>query len=186
MTGISVTGQERREMTKGILAVFTGNGKGKTTSALGIAFRALGHGHKVSVIQFIKGNWTSGEHLFAKNISPLIEFHVMGRGFTWKSENLAEDAALAQKGWQLAVETIEKNEHHLVILDELTYLIRYNMVSEEEVLRVLRGRPAGMHVVVTGRHASEKLIDLADLVTEMVEIKHPFANGITAQKGFEF
>lgn len=173
-------------MTKGILAVFTGNGKGKTTAALGLAFRALGHGHRVSVIQFIKGNWTCGEHLFAKDIASLIEFHVMGKGFTWKSENLAEDTALALKGWHLAADTIAKNAHHLVILDELTYLIRYNMVSEDEVLEVLRRRPAEMHVVVTGRHASPRLIDLADLVTEMVEIKHPYANGIAAQKGFEF
>ncbi|MGB5230830.1 MAG: cob(I)yrinic acid a,c-diamide adenosyltransferase [Desulfoprunum sp.] len=173
-------------MTRGLLAVFTGNGKGKTTSALGLAFRALGHGHKVSVIQFIKGNWTSGEHLFAKNISPLIEFHVMGKGFTWKSENLAEDTALARKGWELAVETIDGNRHHLVILDELTYLIRYNMVAEEEVLQVLQRRPPEMHVVVTGRHASDRLIEMADLVTEMIEIKHPYANGIAAQKGFEF
>ncbi len=173
-------------MTKGILAVFTGNGKGKTTAALGLAFRALGHGHRVSVIQFIKGNWTSGEHLFARDVSPLIEFHVMGKGFTWKSENLAEDTALALKGWQLAADTIAKNAHNLVILDELTYLIRYNMVSEEEVLDVLSRRPREMHVVVTGRHASPRLIDLADLVTEMVEIKHPYANGIAAQKGFEF
>ena len=173
-------------MTKGILAVFTGNGKGKTTSALGLAFRALGHGHKVCVIQFIKGNWISGEQIFAKSLSPLLDFHVMGKGFTWQSDNLEEDTALAQKAWNFAVQTIEQNQHHLVILDELTYLVRYNMISEQELVQALTRRPAEMHVVVTGRHASEGLLGLADLVTEMVEIKHPYAAGIAAQKGFDF
>jgi cob(I)alamin adenosyltransferase len=173
-------------MTKGLLAVFTGNGKGKTTSALGLAFRALGHGHRVCVIQFIKGNWISGEQLCAKCFSDLLEFHVMGKGFTWKSDDLTEDTALAQKAWDFAAQTILQNKHDLVILDELTYLIRYNMVSEEDVLAVLGRRPQTMHIVVTGRHASEGLIAAADLVTEMTEIKHPYAKGIAAQKGFEF
>lgn len=173
-------------MTKGLLAVFTGNGKGKTTSALGLAFRALGYGHKVCVIQFIKGNWISGEQIKAKSLSPLLDFHVMGKGFTWQSDNLAEDTALAQNAWNFAVQVIEQNQHHLVILDELTYLIRYNMISEQEIVQALSRRPAEMHVVVTGRHASNELLELADLVTEMVEIKHPYASGIAAQKGFDF
>ncbi|MDP3478131.1 MAG: cob(I)yrinic acid a,c-diamide adenosyltransferase [Desulfoprunum sp.] len=173
-------------MTKGLLAVFTGNGKGKTTSALGLAFRALGHGHKVCVIQFIKGNWISGEQIMAKSLSPLLDFHVMGKGFTWQSDNLAEDTALAQNAWNFAVQVIEQNQHHLVILDELTYLIRYNMISEQEIVQALSRRPAEMHIVVTGRHASNELLELADLVTEMVEIKHPYASGIAAQKGFDF
>ena len=173
-------------MTKGLLAVFTGNGKGKTTSALGLAFRALGHGHKVCVIQFIKGNWLSGEQIFANTLTPKLDFHVMGKGFTWQSDNLAEDAALAQKAWEFAVKTIEKNEHQMVILDELTYLVRYNMIQEKDILEVISRRPAEMHVVVTGRHAPDGLLDLADLVTEMVDIKHPYATGIAAQKGFDF
>lgn len=173
-------------MTKGLLAVFTGNGKGKTTSALGLAFRALGYDHKICVIQFIKGNWISGEQIFAKTLAPNLEFHVMGKGFTWQSDNLAEDTALAQKAWQFAIQTIQQNKHNMVILDELTYLVRYNMITEEEVLEALALRPAGMHVIVTGRHASERLIGLADLVTEMVELKHPYTSGIAAQKGFDF
>ena len=173
-------------MTKGLLAVITGNGKGKTTSALGLAFRALGHGHKVCVIQFIKGSWLSGEQILAQSLGPLLDFHVMGKGFTWKSDNMAEDIALAQKAWNFAVQTIEQNQHHLVILDELTYLVRYNMILEEEIVQVLSRRSAEMHVVVTGRHASEGILGLADLVTEMVEIKHPYASGIAAQKGFDF
>ncbi len=173
-------------MTKGLLAIFTGNGKGKTTSALGLAFRALGHGHKVCVIQFIKGGWLTGEQLFVKSLTDHIDFHVMGKGFTWKSDNIAEDTALARKAWDFAVQTIEQNQHQLVILDELTYLIRYNMVSEEEVLQALSRRPSQMHVVVTGRHATEGLVAVADLVTEMTEIKHPYAAGVAAQKGFDF
>ena len=99
-------------MTKGLLAIFTGNGKGKTTSALGLACRALGHGHKVCVIQFIKGGWLTGEQLFAKSLADTIDFHVMGKGFTWKSDNIAEDTALARKAWDFAVQTIEQNQHH--------------------------------------------------------------------------
>ena len=173
-------------MTKGLLAVLTGNGKGKTTSALGLAFRALGHGHKVCIIQFIKGNWLSGEQIFAKDLSLQLDFHVMGKGFTWQSDNLEEDTALARKAWDFAVETLEKNQYHLVILDELTYLVRYNMISEQDILQVLANRPPEMHVVVTGRHASEGLLALADLVTEMVDVKHPYQSGIAAQKGFDF
>jgi cob(I)alamin adenosyltransferase len=173
-------------MTKGLLAIFTGNGKGKTTSALGLACRALGHGHKVCVIQFIKGGWLTGEQLFAKSLADTIDFHVMGKGFTWKSDNIAEDTALARKAWDFAVRTIEQNQHQLVILDELTYLIRYNMVSEEEVLEALSRRPSRMHVVLTGRHATEGLVAVADLVTEMTEIKHPYAAGVAAQKGFDY
>jgi cob(I)alamin adenosyltransferase len=173
-------------MKKGLLAVFTGNGKGKTTSALGLAFRALGHGQKVCVIQFIKGNWLSGEQVFANSLTSNIDFHVMGKGFTWKSEDLSEDTRLALEAWEFAVKTIEQNAYDMVILDELTYLVRYNMIPEKDILQVLAGRPAEMHVVVTGRHASEGLLGMADLVTEMIDIKHPYASGVAAQKGFDF
>lgn len=173
-------------MNKGHLAVFTGNGKGKTTSALGLAFRALGHGHKVCVIQFIKGSWLCGEQILAQSLAPQLDFHVMGKGFTWKSDNLAEDAALARKAWDFAVRTIDENRHQLVILDELTYLVRYEMIPEQEIIEALGRRPDGMHVVVTGRHASQGLIEAADLVTEMGAVKHPYDLGIAAQKGFEY
>jgi cob(I)alamin adenosyltransferase len=173
-------------VSKGIFAIHTGSGKGKTTAALGLVFRALGHGHKVSVVQFIKGKWRCGEHELAAMFPELLEFHVTGKGFTWKSENLDEDIALARKAWQLACEIIAEGSSRLVVLDELTYLIRYEMIPEEEILRVIKNRPEGMHIVITGRHASKALIEEADLVTEMRDIKHPYKQGLKAQKGFDF
>ncbi len=174
------------DAAKSLLLVFTGDGKGKTTSALGLAFRALGHGFPVSMIQFIKGNWQYGELDTAKQFEPLMEFHVMGRGFTWKSDDLEKDKAAAEEAWNFAVKTIRAGRHRLVILDELTYLITYKMVDEEEILDVLRNRPDTMDIVVTGRGASRQLMETADLVTEMREIKHPYARGIKARKGVEF
>ncbi|MEN8188510.1 MAG: cob(I)yrinic acid a,c-diamide adenosyltransferase [Thermodesulfobacteriota bacterium] len=173
-------------MTKGLLGVFTGNGKGKTTAALGLALRALGHEHRVCIIQFIKGSWKYGELEAVKQFSHLLDMHVMGRGFTWKSDDIEKDKEMAREAWNLAKKTISENQHHLVILDELTYLPHYKMIEEDEILTVLEEKPPELHVVVTGRHASPKLIDLADLVTEMREVKHPYQNGISAQKGFEF
>lgn len=171
---------------KGLLLVFTGNGKGKTTAALGLAFRALGHGQRVAVVQFIKGSWKYGELEAAKRFSDQLDFHVMGRGFTWKSEDLDKDIAKAREAWQLSCDLFRSNRHQLVILDELTYLLKYNMISEEELLAGLALRPHDMHVVITGRDASPGLIEAADLVTEMREIKHPYKKGIKAQKGIEF
>lgn len=170
----------------GLTMIFTGNGKGKTTAALGLAFRALGHGFPVCLIQFIKGSWKYGELESAKCFTDLLDFHVMGRGFTWNSENLQEDIQAAREAWDFAAQTIRAGRHRLVILDELTYLIQYQMVPEEEILAVLRQKPEAMHLVITGRGASQGLIDFADLVTEMTEIKHPYKKGIKAQKGIEF
>ncbi|MBU0663210.1 MAG: cob(I)yrinic acid a,c-diamide adenosyltransferase [Proteobacteria bacterium] len=174
------------DSTKGLIAVFTGNGKGKTTAALGLAFRALGHNHRVSVIQFIKGSWKYGELDAARIFKPLLDFHVMGRGFTWKSDDLEKDKAAAREAWEFAVHTIRENRHELVILDELTYLSHYKIIEEEEILAVLRDKPPAMHIAITGRYASEALINLADLVTEMREIKHPYQKGVKAQRGMEF
>ena len=186
MTGALAMAHDKPQKTKGLLAVFTGNGKGKTTASLGLAFRALGHEQKVCIIQFIKGSWKYGELETAKQFSSLLDFHVMGRGFTWKSDDLERDKAVALEAWEFAKKTIIENKHSLVILDELTYLPHYKMIEEKDILSVLRSKPKGMHVVITGRYASEDLIELADLVTEMVEIKHPFKSGVKAQKGFEF
>ncbi|MEN8258917.1 MAG: cob(I)yrinic acid a,c-diamide adenosyltransferase [Thermodesulfobacteriota bacterium] len=171
---------------QGLTMIFTGNGKGKTTSALGLAFRALGHDFPVSIIQFIKGSWKYGELESAKRFAGLLDFHVMGKGFTWQSENLQEDIKAAREAWDFAAETILAGKHRLVILDELTYLIKYDMVPEEKILAVLQKKPTTMHVVITGRDASQGLLDFADLVTEMREIKHPYKKGIKAQKGIEF
>lgn len=177
---------QKQNRTQGLIAVFTGNGKGKTTASLGLAFRALGHGHRVCIIQFIKGSWKYGELESAKKFSPLLDFHVMGRGFTWKSDDLDKDIAVAREAWQFARSVIEGNRYQLVILDELTYLPHYKMIEESEILKVLKNKAPEMHVVITGRYASEQLIACADLVTEMKEIKHPFQAGVKAQKGFEF
>ena len=172
-------------MVKGIFAVFTGNGKGKTTSSLGHVARAVGQGKKVCVIQFIKGGWKTGEEQFYSAI-PEVDFHVMGRGFTWKSDNIEKDIAIAKEAWQFACTVIAEGKYDLVVLDELTYLVHYSMLEEDEVISVINGRSPAMHVIVTGRYAREKLIEAADLVTEMQEIKHPYKSGIKAQAGFDF
>ncbi len=172
--------------TKGLVAVFTGNGKGKTTSSLGLALRALGHGQRVCIIQFIKGSWKYGELESAKQFSSQLDFHVMGRGFTWKSDDIEKDKQLAREAWEFAKSVIEGNRYAMVILDELTYLPHYKMLDEQEILSVLEKKPLEQHVVITGRYASDALIELADLVTEMKDIKHPYKNGVKAQKGFEF
>jgi cob(I)alamin adenosyltransferase len=166
--------------------VFTGKGKGKTTAALGLAFRAMGHEFKVCVIQFIKGSWKYGELTSAKRFEDLMDFYVMGKGFTWQSENIEEDIKIAQEAWIFAKEKINSGKYQMVILDELTYLIKYKMVSEDEIVNFLANRPENLHIVVTGRDASDKLIEIADLVTDMVSIKHPYDNGVKAQKGIEF
>jgi cob(I)alamin adenosyltransferase len=173
-------------MKKGLLMVFTGNGKGKTTAALGMAIRSAGHNLKVCFIQFIKGGWHYGELDAIKRFEGLIDWHVMGQGFTWKSENLEEDARLARGGWEFACAAIASGRYHLVVLDEFTYLLHYNMLALEPCLHTLASRNPNQHIVITGRHAPQELIDAADLVTEMVVVKHPLPSGIKAQPGIEF
>ncbi|MCL7488290.1 MAG: cob(I)yrinic acid a,c-diamide adenosyltransferase [Desulfobulbaceae bacterium] len=177
---------EEKQREKGLLLVFTGNGKGKTTAALGLAFRAIGHDFPVCMIQFVKGSWKYGEIEAAKHFDNLMELHVLGRGFTWKSDDLTKDIKAARDAWEFAARIIGENRHRLVILDELTYLISYSILQEQEVLDVLARRPENMHIAVTGRNATEGLIDAADLVTEMRNVKHAYDNGIRAQKGIEF
>ena len=173
-------------MTQGLLMVNTGNGKGKTTAALGMAMRAAGHGLPVCIIQFIKGSWHYGELDGIQAFDGLIELHVMGKGFTWKSDNMAEDTRLAQEAWKFAADIIESGKYHTVILDEFTYLFHYNMLNIHDCLEGLKMRPPEQHIVITGRYAPEELIEIADLVTEMREVKHPLKGGIKAQKGIEF
>jgi cob(I)alamin adenosyltransferase len=173
-------------MKNGLLMVYTGNGKGKTTAALGLVFRALGHGMKVCVIQFIKGSWKYGELTSADRFADLLEVHVRGLGFTWESEDLERDVEVARDAWEFAQETINSGKFDLVVLDELTYLTKYEMIDVEEVVAFLTARPANLHVIVTGRGAPQPLIDAADLVTEMREIKHHYSVGIKARKGVEF
>lgn len=171
---------------KGLFIIYTGQGKGKTTAALGLSLRALGHGHRVSFIQFIKGSWKYGEMEAVARFADLLDFHVMGRGFTWNSDDLRKDAEAALRGWELARKVLAEGRHRLVVLDELTYLIRYKMLTEEDVLAVLDRRAPATHVVITGRGAGEGLIQAADLVTELQEVKHPYASGVKAQQGIEF
>lgn len=170
----------------GLLLINTGDGKGKTTAALGLAFRALGHGLRVCMIQFIKGPWNYGELKAAERFTDLLEIHTLGGGFTWDSANLAEDTRLAREAWDFAKRVLGEARHDLVILDELTYLIEYRMVPEREVIEALGSRPSEMHVVVTGRNVSQGLIHAADLVTEMQSVKHPFDFGVKAQRGIEY
>lgn len=171
---------------RSLLLVFTGNGKGKTTSALGLAFRAMGHGLPVCMIQFIKGSWRYGELEAAGRFPSLFDIHVMGRGFTWQSDDLGKDVAAALAAWDFAEKIIGEGRYHLLILDELTYLITYGMLDEQTILQGLAARPDSMHIAVTGRGASPGLIEAADLVTEMREVKHHYARGVMARKGIEF
>jgi cob(I)alamin adenosyltransferase len=173
-------------MKKGLLIIHTGNGKGKTTSALGMAMRAAGHGMRICFIQFIKGSWKYGEMESVKRFADVIDFHVMGKGFTRKSEDLEKDALAAQMAWDFAQEAICCKRYDLVVLDEFTYPLNYGMIAIEPVLAALTHRPADLHVVITGRKAPQPLLDAADLVTEMQVVKHPLKSGIKAQKGIEF
>jgi len=171
---------------QGLVIINTGHGKGKSTAAFGQALRAAGQGMKVCIIQFIKGQTNTGEALaFASAFPDRIELHLAGTGFTWQQEmETVKKAALA--GWELAKEKILSDDYDLIVLDELTYLTGFDIVPEEEIISLLRKRPKRLHLVITGRDASQGLIDYADLVTEMRAIKHPFSKGVKAQKGIEF
>ena len=176
------------EQTRGLLMVHTGNGKGKTTAALGLLMRAAGRGMKCCMIQFMKSrNDRYGEHAAAEKLG--IEVHTMGDGFTWDTKNPEQDRQTARATWQLCVEKLRSGDYDLLVFDELVYVLSYNMLPVEEVVsefqEVRESQPA-LHIVVTGRDAPEQLIEAADLVTEMREIKHPFAAGIKAQQGIEF
>lgn len=173
-------------MQKGLLMVFTGNGKGKTTSALGLSMRSAGHGLKVCFIQFIKGGWKYGELNAVDRFKDVIDFYVMGRGFTWQSEDLEKDKVLGREAWEFAQSAMASNEYHLVVLDEFTYILNYGGLNKQTVLQALKNKPSALNIAITGRDASDELMAAADLVTEMRESKHPFHAGIKAQKGIEF
>ncbi|WP_437814045.1 cob(I)yrinic acid a,c-diamide adenosyltransferase [Sorangium sp. So ce1078] len=170
---------------RGLVIVYTGHGKGKTTAALGMVFRALGRGMRVAVVQFIKGKWKTGERLFAETL-PGLTFLVMGRGFTWESDDISRDKAAARAAFQEAAALIAGGEQDIVVLDEITYALHYGFIAEDELLAALRARPAHVHVVITGRNAPDALVALADLVTEMKSVKHPFEQGMKAQIGVDF
>ncbi len=175
-------GPKRRQ---GLILLNTGDGKGKTTAALGVAFRALGHGMRVGMLQFIKGKWRTGERRLGENTSNLT-WLTMGRGFTWESEDLARDRAAAAAAWETARQWLNGNDFDLIVLDEITYVVNYGFVPVEEVVAALKSRREGLHVILTGRAAHPELVALADLVTEMRAVKHPYRDGVRAQKGIEF
>jgi cob(I)alamin adenosyltransferase len=173
--------------TKGLILLYTGNGKGKTTAALGQVLRAAGHGFKVAVIQFIKNLENTGEIKAAKKIfADHLEIYPMGTGFTWNTDDKEELRRAAAKGWNLAKEKINSGRYSMVILDELTHAMNYGLLDHDEVISFLAHKPEKLHIIITGRDADDRLIELADLVTEMKEIKHPYQKGIKAAKGIEY
>lgn len=179
--------KSRATLEKGLVLIHTGAGKGKTTSALGLAFRALGQGLKVGIVQFIKGAIPTGEAALVGRLNLPIEMHTMGDGFTWNTQDRAQDIASARKAWDQAIALLRDESFDLVILDELNVVLHYDYLPLAEVLDELRRKRDMLHVVVTGRNAKQELIDLADLVTEMKPIKHPYREqGVKPQKGIEY
>ncbi len=170
---------------KGLIIINTGNGKGKTTAALGVALRACGYGMKVIMLQFFKGKWKSGELRSAPKLETF-EIVPMGQGFTWESKDVEVDKAMVRKAWEAGKEKILSGNYDIVILDEINYALSYGFLAIEDVVEFLKNKPAMLHVILTGRDARPELVEIADLVTEMCEIKHPFEQGISAQKGIEF
>jgi cob(I)alamin adenosyltransferase len=173
------------EYRQGLIIVNTGNGKGKSTAAFGTAMRALGNDYSVLVVQFIKGNWKTGEQAAAKTFEKF-EFRPMGEGFTWDTKDRERDTQVAMAAWSFARERIADGKTDLIVLDEINYAIDYGYVPLADVLAALQARPPHVHVILTGRNAKPELIEAADLVTEMREIKHPYKRGIKAQRGIEW
>jgi cob(I)alamin adenosyltransferase len=175
-----------KTVEKGLLIVHTGPGKGKSTAAWGLVLRMLGHGRRSAVVQFIKGAWNSGERTAFARFGDLLEWHTMGEGFTWETQDRARDIAAARRAWETAEALLRRPDLGLLVLDELNVALRYDYLDLDEVLTALGARPGMLHVVVTGRNAKPALIEAADLVTEMAAAKHHFAAGVKAQKGIEF
>jgi cob(I)alamin adenosyltransferase len=175
-----------KTIEKGLLIVHTGAGKGKTTAALGLAVRAVGHGMKVGVIQFVKGAMDTGEKAVFDALSDHVEFRQMGEGFTWDTQDRARDIAVTRTAWEAVKGMLEDPTFDMVIADELNIVLRYDYLPVEEVLEAAAARGPMQHFVVTGRNAPEALIEMADLVTEMTQVKHPFRDGVKAQAGIEF
>ena len=202
MTDIDINAEHREKMTRrkaarervlatkteerGLVIVHTGAGKGKSTAAFGMVLRCIGHGMRVGVVQFVKGAWGTGERDVLAKFPELVTCRAMGEGFTWDTQDRERDIAAARTAWDLAKEMIADPSYAMVLLDELNIVLRYDYLPLDEVLGVLRAKPRDLHVIVTGRNAKPELINLADLVTEMTLVKHPFRAGVKAQKGIEF
>lgn len=175
-----------KTIEKGLVIIHTGKGKGKSTAAFGMVFRAIGHGMRVGVVQFVKGARHTGERALLEKFPDLVTIRAMGEGFTWETQDRERDVAHARAAWEQARQMIEDPGYAMVLLDELNIVLRYDYLPLAEVIEVLRSKPASKHVIVTGRNAREELIELADLVTEMEQVKHPFRSGVKAQAGIEF
>jgi len=170
----------------GLLMVHTGDGKGKSTAAFGMVARALGWGFKVGIVQYIKGKWITGERQFFAKFPDQVTWRVMGEGFTWETQDRARDVAAAEAAWKISLEMIHDPALCLVLLDELNIALRYDYLDVREVAAALKARPPEKHVCVTGRNAKPELLEIADLVTEMNLVKHPFEQGFKAQRGIDF
>ncbi len=171
---------------RGLIILHTGTGKGKSTAAFGLVLRCIGHGMRVGIVQFVKGAWSTGERTVLARFPDLVTMRAMGEGFTWETQDRARDIAAARAAWALAKAMIADPGYRLVLLDELNIVLRYDYLPVEEVVTALRSKPRDLHVVVTGRNAKPELIEIADLVTEMKLVKHPFRAGVKAQAGIEF
>jgi len=180
-----------KTIEKGLLIVHTGKGKGKSTAAFGLVMRALGHGMRIGIIQFVKGKWETGERDVLDKFPDLVTIRTMGEGFTWETQDRGRDIAAAETAWEAAKEMIDASrgpnpKYDLILLDELNIVLRYDYIPLDDVVAFLTAKPEDLHVIVTGRNAKEPLIEVADLVTEMTMVKHPFRAGVKAQKGIEF
>ncbi|HCS71529.1 MAG TPA: cob(I)yrinic acid a,c-diamide adenosyltransferase [Rhodospirillaceae bacterium] len=171
---------------RGLLIVHTGKGKGKSTAAMGMAMRCVGHGMRVAIVQFVKGVWETGERDVLAKFPDQVTIRAMGEGFSWETQDRQRDLAAARQAWDAAKELMADPSYKMIILDELNIVLRYDNLPLDEVVETLRNKPRDLHVVVTGRNAKEALIEAADLVTEMEMIKHPFRAGVKAQAGIEF
>ncbi|WP_333572010.1 cob(I)yrinic acid a,c-diamide adenosyltransferase [Sphingomonas sp.] len=180
------TMMESKTEEKGLLIVHTGKGKGKSSAAMGMVVRAIGHGMKIGVVQFIKGAMMTGEKAVFDAFPQQVEFKPMGEGFTWDTQDRARDIAVTRTAWNEVQRMIADPSYDMVLADELNIALRYDYLPLDEVLAVLAARPPMQHVIVTGRNAPDALIEAADLVTEMTQVKHPFRSGVKAQRGIEF
>ena len=175
-----------KDRTGGLLIVHTGKGKGKSTAAFGMVCRAIGHDMKVGVVQFVKGRWQTGERAVLEAFPEQVTIRTMGEGFTWDTQDLDRDIAAARAAWDQALSMMEDPDLSMLLLDELNIVLRYGYLPVEEIVERLTDRRDGLHVIVTGRNAKQELIDAADLVTEMTQVKHPFRSGFKAQAGIEY
>ena len=176
----------KKVRTGGLLIVHTGKGKGKTTAAMGMIMRCIGHGMKVGIVQFVKGKWETGERKVLEAFSDQVVIRTMGEGFTWDTQDLERDRAAARAAWETAKELMADESISMVLMDELNIVLRYDYLPIAEVVETLANKRDDLHVIVTGRNAKDELIEAADLVTEMTMVKHPFRSGFKAQAGIEY